>query len=81
MDAETEVPLAMFKPRVPEPLPVPAVTVQEVAGEPPTALAPVIEGEPPRPELTRLKLAEVTPLTAFENVTDHWTELKFVGDV
>src|SRR5580700_1219733 len=79
MLAETLVPLAMFKPSVPVPLPVPAVTVHEVAGAPPTAVTEVIAGEPPRPPFTRLKFPAATPLTALVNVTVQETELKFVG--
>ena len=81
MLAETAVPLAMFNPSVPVPLPVLAVTVHEVAGAPPTAITEVMAGEPPRPTFTRLKFPDATPLTALVNVTVHDTELKFVGVV
>ena len=76
---DTPVLFAMFKPSVPLPLPVLAVTVHCVAGAPPTAVTQVIPGAPPRPLFTKLKFAAATPLTALENVTVHCTELKFVG--
>src|SRR5689334_22346016 len=71
----------MFKPSVPSPVPVLAVTAHWVAGLPPTAVTLVIAGAPPSPLLDRVKLLLLRLRTAFANVTVHETEFALVGVV
>ena len=73
------VSLTRFRPRVPSPVPVLAVTVHCVAGTPPTAVTPVMAGVPPSPLFTRVKLLLVRPLVASAKVTVHETEPALVG--
>src|SRR5690349_9377852 len=64
-----------FRPSVPLPEPVLAVTVY-VAPEP---LRPVIAGEPPRPPLASMKSLASTPETLSLNVTFQFTLEALVG--
>ena len=69
----------MFKPRVPLPVPLLAVTVQTVAGAPPVGVTLVMAGVPPSAEATSRKLLPVRPEIALAKVTLHETELVLVG--
>ena len=64
-----------FSPRVPEPVPVDAVTVYVV----PLPLAEPEKAGDVRPPLTRVKLALATPVTDSLNVTVQLTVAALVG--
>jgi hypothetical protein len=74
----TPVDAVWFRPRLPLPPPVLAVTVHVVVGAVPET--DVIVGEPVRPVFASVKFDAVTPLTGSLNVTVHETLEAFVGD-
>ena len=69
-----------FSPRVPDPVPVDAVTVKLALSVAAFGVTFVIAGVPPSPLLTSEKSLGSTPFTASLNVTVHCTEAAFVGD-
>ena len=69
-----------FNPNVPEPEPVEAVTVNEVAKVEMFGLTAVTAGEPPNPTFASAKSVASTPFTGSLKVTVHCTDAALVGE-
>jgi hypothetical protein len=75
-ESDTGELLTRLRPSVPLPVPADAVTVYE---EPLFATTPVMAGDPLRPLFASEKLEAETPVTDLLKLTDHATDVLFVG--